>query len=84
MVVNNGLLVQFGYTGGQSLSYGVYCTFPISYTRGYEVILCPASSTIAWQGNPPCLMTHTSELSRFMWAVYSGGSATISWISIGN
>lgn len=37
---------------------------------------------MAWQGNPPCLMSHASELNRFMWAVYGGGGGIISWISI--
>jgi len=82
--INNGLLIQFGYSSGQSISQSVYCTFPISYTGGYKVTLCPASSNIAWQGNPPCLLTHVSGLNRFSWAVYGGVSGTISWVSIGS
>lgn len=76
------MLIQYGYSAADSTSSGVYCTFPISYTVGYKVILCPVSRNIAWQGNPPCLMSRASELNRFMWAVYGGGGGIISWISI--
>lgn len=79
---NNGIIIQYGYASGGSLSNGQYTNFPVAFPGGYKVIISTTSTGVSWIGNPPCLLIPTSNSTAFHWAVYNGGAGVVAWIAI--
>ena len=82
LAINNGLIIQYGYTFRGPLSNGLSTNFPIAFIAGYKLIMSPASNGAFWQGNPPCLSANTSTPTAFRWGVYNGGHGIVAWIAI--